>query len=173
MKKIDSNMKIYPSFKNMLLVILSAGGVIILFTVLFTILSNYITTMNTGNITLFYLGDLILPGILVCITIFFIIFTRFRSYYVFTPNGLVFQKYTKKVFYPYKEIIYIDDVRSRKENKVYIYMVSGSEAILSGDTNKVLLSQLLFRCENMLSRNDFLRKYPNKRLTETKSKSDK
>ena len=166
MKSANKNLKIYPSFKNMFLTILSAYVVIVLACILISLLTNYLQNGVFGFLTL----DYILIAILTGITIFFIFFTKYRAYYLLTPNGLVVQKYTKKVFYPYKDVVYIDDIRSRKEKKVYLYFVKGSEAILSSDKQNQLLSQLLLRCENTLTRVDFLKKFPNKNLSDKKVK---
>lgn len=146
----------------MLFTILSCFGIIFLLTLLSSFLSYYFKEKKIG---LTYI-DGILLGIEIVLTIFFIIFTRYKCYYLLEEDGFSFYKYTSKKYYLYKDIAYIDELKSRKEKKVYLYFYDSNDRILASDNKNTLLKQLQLRCDNTLSRIDFVRKFPNKKLND-------
>lgn len=168
MKSTSSNVKIYPSFKSMFITILISFFVIEIVIVCADLLIQYLTKGVVGLSIL----DIILLCVVFVSTVIFIIFTKYRAYYLLTPNGVVVQKYFKKTFYNYKDVIYIDDIRSKKDKRVYLYLVKGSEVTLTSDSKNNLLNQLILRCENLLSRVEFLKKFPNKNLNYSKKRKN-
>lgn len=167
--KNSSLKKIYPSVKTMLTLIISAYLIILICCIAISLVSNYITSQMIGFKPL----DYIIYGILTFVTIIFILITRFRIYIIINTNNFVNQKYFKSVTYDYNKIIFIDDIRSRKDKKVYIYFNNGNELVLTSDARNTLLREIMERCPNLMSRLDFVKKFPNKDLSSHNIKKKK
>lgn len=146
-------MKLRPSPFKMLMIIMILGVVSAVLSFVFSIDfsgKNPVTIQN-----------LILPIVLVALSIAFSIFSYIRAFYILDSKGITQQLLFKKKFFPYNEISYIDDIRSRRTKTLVFYLSSGRQVMLAMDNSCKMLFAVSERCPALLSRSDFLKKHPN------------
>lgn len=149
-------MKIRPSQKKMILIILILG-------VVFVGVSLITPIYNLVN-SKFDVKDIILSIILVVLSIVFSIVTYLRAYYLLGPKSITQQYIVKKKVYMYDDIAYIDDIRSRRSKTLVMYLNSGKQVLMAMDSAGKLLYEVSSRCTKLMSRSEFLKKHPNVRL---------
>jgi hypothetical protein len=66
--------------------------------------------------------------------------------------------------YTYDNIVYINVDYSSKHSTLEFFLNSGKNVLLTMDKDKKLLTELQSRCHKLLSKEEFLKKYPNARL---------
>lgn len=149
-------MKIRPSQLKTCLIILGSGVVFVGLSLISPIIN-----IVKGQ---FKIVDIVLPIILVVVSIVFSLVTYLRAYYYLDRTYFIQQFIIKKKLFYYNNISYIDDIRSRRSKTLVMYLNTGRQVILAMDKNCKLLFEVSSRCQNLLSRSEFLRKHPNVRL---------
>ena len=110
-----------------------------------------------------FLTDLIYTIIILLVCIIFMILTLVNSYYEFDKKHLIY-KSMKTYEYTYDNIVYINVDYSSKHSTLEFFLNSGKNVLLTMDKDKKLLTELQSRCHKLLSKEEFLKKYPNARL---------
>ncbi len=102
----------------------------------------------------------ILLGAWTLVTAFYIIFANRRSYYVFSKKELKHYRGKQILYYPYKDIWFIDEFYSDKKNSIRFFTNRGDERYIIHDKNKTIYKELLVRCPNLLTKADYRAKFP-------------
>lgn len=130
---------------------------LVMITLSFLLLFNW----QTSSLDIYNLGFFIF---LIVGSIIFCAFIYFRSKYELAPHGLIQQMIFKKLFYPYKEIVYIDEEKSENGHNLVVYTKSGRCVYIPLDRKKILFEEMKKRCKDVLPKDEFMRKYPNIKL---------
>lgn len=146
-------MKLRPSPFKMLMIIMILGVV--------SAVLSFVFSIDFSGKTPVTIQNLILPIILVSLSIAFSIYSYIRAYYILDNKGITQQLLFKKKFFPYNEIAYIDDIRSRRTKTLVFYLTNGRQVMLAMDNSCKMLFEVSERCPNLSSRSDFLKKHPN------------
>lgn len=81
-------------------------------------------------------------------------------YYVIENKGIVVHRAGKPLLYKYKEVIYIDRAYSEKHKTVAFMMDTGAVRYLTFDKQGKIYEEMVKRCKNVLSEEEFKSKYP-------------
>lgn len=99
----------------------------------------------------------------IAFTIFIIIGLRLNSYEIH-KNTLVHIKGKERLNYNFADIIYIDEKHSRKHKTMLFYTNKGDERHLVLDPKGILLEKTLERAKNVVSYEEFRRRFPKTKL---------
>lgn len=103
---------------------------------------------------------LIVSGFVICITVLSIL-TLKSTYYVIESNHLSFFRLGKELRYSYKDIIYIDESKGEKTKTLGFFTKHKKVIYLTLDSDGIIYRELLKRCTNLITTEEFIRKYPN------------
>lgn len=100
-------------------------------------------------------------------TIAFIILTTigvsYNSYEIHKSH-LLHLKGQQRLTYNFDDILYIDEAHSRKHKTLLFYTNKGDERHLVLDKDEILLTKTLERAKNVVSREEFMRRFPKTKL---------
>lgn len=96
-------------------------------------------------------------------TILTIIGVRYNSYEI-TKHYLIHIKGKERLSYAYKDILYIDEAHSRKHKTLLFYTNKGDERHLVLDPEGILLESTLERAKNVISFEEYKRRFPKTKL---------
>lgn len=91
------------------------------------------------------------------------VLTPFNLYYEINKKYVEEVKFTKRLVYNFSDIIYINEERSEKKKKVCFYTRFGHVRELYFDKQNIIYKSMLANCKNLMSKEDFERRYPNVR----------
>ena len=109
-------------------------------------------------------SDYIIFGSWVLLTCGYLLVTIKWGYYTITKESLVQRRFTKELYYFYKDVVFIDEEYSIKNKTLRFVMKNGDVRYLISDKKNILLEEMLKRCKNRLEKEDFSIKYPNVKL---------
>lgn len=145
--------KIHTSFKGLLLIYLP---IYLLMTIIF-----YLTVGIVFPPTLTHY--LIIVGWTI-LTAFYVIYGYKNSYYELTKHEIIHTKGANKLHYPYKDIVYIDEVYSAKKLSIRFVTSKGDERYLAHDKGKLVYKTMLEKVERQMTKDELNQKFPRLRL---------
>lgn len=98
----------------------------------------------------------------ICCVILFILFKY--NFYEITNSEIKHHRYNNILIYKYDEILYIDEVYTKKHKTVLFYTNLGDARYLILDKEEKIYSALEKNCKNLISREEFQAKFPNVKL---------
>lgn len=106
-----------------------------------------------------------LPYLLISIwvvgAVLFYIITIKSSYYVLHKKYVVFRKYGKELIYNFSDVLYIDEEKSLKKKTIIFVTNKGHTRYLIFDKKNVLFNVMIQKCNNRISKEQLLMKFPN------------
>ena len=103
-------------------------------------------------------------GLYVVISIFMLVMSLTRNFYVIENKYLVAVKGNKELYYDYNDVVYIDKAQSEKKKILCFYTNKGHRRYLPFDKDGKIYQVMCNKCHNLLSEEDFKNKYPNVKL---------
>ncbi|MDY0214254.1 MAG: hypothetical protein RBS24_01795 [Bacilli bacterium] len=147
------NKKIYTSFKGLLIIYLP---VYFLVAIIF-----YLIMGITFPPTLYHY---LAVGIWTITTIIYLIFGYKSSYYEIGKHELIHHKGKQVLYYPYKDIIYIDENYSSKKLSIRFVTRKGDERYLAHDPQKLVYQAMLAKVEPYWSIEEINKAFPKLKL---------
>ena len=99
-------------------------------------------------------------ALFVVISVFMLVMSLVRNFYVIESKYLVVVKGTKEMYYNYADVVYIDKARSEKKKVLTFYTNKGHIRYLPFDKDGKIYKAMCNKCHNLLSEEEFHNKYP-------------
>ncbi|HPY79581.1 MAG TPA: hypothetical protein PLY58_02585 [Bacilli bacterium] len=103
-------------------------------------------------------------GVFLGMSIVIFILTISTYFYVIEKDQLVVVKFRRGLFYPYSDILYIEQNPNKKEATITIVMKSGQSIYLIPDKVNKLFEALEKNCKNLMSKEDVKNRFPRIKL---------
>lgn len=87
-----------------------------------------------------------------------------RNFYVIENKYLVQVRAFKEAYYHYNDVVYIDKEQSEKKRTLVFYTNKGHVRYLAFDRNGEIYQAMLKKCNNLLSKEEFKKLYPNVKM---------
>ena len=87
-----------------------------------------------------------------------------RNFYVIENKYLVQVRAFKEAYYHYNDVVYIDKEQSEKKRTLVFYTNKGHVRYLAFDRNGEIYQAMLKKCNNLLSKEEFKKSYPNVKM---------
>ena len=100
----------------------------------------------------------------VAIMVTILIFALNGYYYIIEKDRLIVKKFNKELIFPYKNIVYIDEEESIKTKIVTMVTNKGDVIYLNFDKKGILFKTLVEKCNNVTTKEEAKRKYPNAKI---------
>ena len=100
----------------------------------------------------------------VVISVFMLVLSLTRNFYVIEKKYLVVVKGNKNMFYNYEDVVYIDKEQSEKRRVLCFCTNKGHTRYLPFDKERKIYSTMCNRCHNLLSLEEFRSQYPSVKL---------
>lgn len=84
-----------------------------------------------------------------------------RNFYVIENKYLVQVRAFKEAYYHYNDVVYIDKKQAEKKRTLAFYTNKGHVKYLPFDKNGEIYQAMLKKCNNLLSEEEFKKRYPN------------
>ena len=97
----------------------------------------------------------------VVMSVFMLVMSLVRNFYVIESKYLVVVKGTKEMYYYYNDVVYIDKERSEKKKVLTFYTNKDHARYLPFDKDGKIYKTMCNKCHNLLSEEEFHNKYPN------------
>lgn len=145
--------RIYPSFKALLAIYVPVYLIVLI--VFYLIVG--VTFPPT-------LTHYLISGGWTILTIFYLIYGYKSSYYELNKHELIHTKGGTRLIYPFKDIVYIDEVYSDKKLSLRFVTRKGDERYLAHDPKRIIYSELKKRVPVTLTKSELLKAYPKLKL---------
>lgn len=96
--------------------------------------------------------------------LFFCIMALRTSYYELTKKGITYHKPGRNLYYGFNMILYIDEKYSEKHHVMLCYTDKGKDLYIVFDTKGKIYEYALKYCENLMTKEEYLRQFPNIRM---------
>ena len=106
----------------------------------------------------------ILIGIFIVVSVFMLVLSLTRNFYVVESKYLVVVKAFKETIYNYADVVYIDNEQSEKKRVLVFCTRFGHSRYLPFDKEGKIYATFLKKCHNLLEEDQFRAKYPNVKL---------
>ena len=103
-------------------------------------------------------------GLYVVISVFMLVMSLTRNFYVIESKYLVTVKGNKEMYYHYADVVYIDKKQSEKKRVLCFYTNKGHRRYLPFDKEGKIYETMCNKCHNVLSEEQFKEKYPDVKL---------
>lgn len=107
-----------------------------------------------------YLPYLIISIWLVGAVVFYILTIKF-NYYTLYKKYVVVHRYTKQMTYYFSDVLYIDEVQSEKKKTIIFVTNKGHSRYLIFDKKNILYPIMKEKCQNTISKEQLMKKFPN------------
>ena len=87
-----------------------------------------------------------------------------RNFYVIENKYLVQVRAFKEAYYHYNDVVYIDKEQSEKKRTLVFCTNKGHVRYLAFDRNGEIYQAMLKKCNNLLSKEEFKKRYPNVKM---------
>ena len=87
-----------------------------------------------------------------------------RNFYVIENKYLVQVRAFKESYYHYNDVVYIDEEQAEKKRTLAFYTNKGHVKYLPFDKNGEIYQTMLKKCNNLLSEEEFKKRYPNVKI---------
>ena len=106
----------------------------------------------------------VIIGLFVFISVFMLVLSLTRNFYVIESKYLVVVKGRKEVCYNYSDVVYIDKAQAEKKRVLAFATKQGFTRYLPFDKEGKIYDTFLKKCKNLLSEEEFKKQYPDKSL---------
>ena len=103
-------------------------------------------------------------GLFVFFSIFMLVLSLTRNFYVIESKFIVVVKGTKNYTYEYADVVYIDKEQTEKKRILTFCTNKGSVRYLPFDKEGKIYTTFLNKCHNLLDLEEFKSKYPNAKI---------
>ena len=103
-------------------------------------------------------------GLFVIISIFMLVLSLTRNFYVIESKYLVVVKGNKEMYYHYEDVVYIDREHSEKKRVLTFYTNKGHARYLPFDKEGKIYNTMINKCHNVITKEEFHTQYPNVKL---------
>lgn len=93
-----------------------------------------------------------------------LILSLVRNFYVIENKYLVQVRAFKEAYYHYNDVVYIDKEQSEKKRTLVFYTNKGHVRYLAFDRNGAIYQAMLKKCNNLLNKEEFKKRYPNVKM---------
>ena len=87
-----------------------------------------------------------------------------RNFYVIESKYLVQVRAFKEAYYHYNDVVYIDKEQAEKKRTLAFYTNKGHVKYLPFDRNGEIYKAMLKKCNNLLDKEEFKKRYPNVKI---------
>ncbi len=102
--------------------------------------------------------------VFVAVSVLMLVLSLKRNFYVIENKYIVVVRSFKNMYYNYSDVVYIDKEQSEKRKILCFATNRGDARYLPFDKNGEIYKTMLKRCNNLLSEEEFKRRYPNVKL---------
>ena len=103
-------------------------------------------------------------GVFVFISIFMLVLSLTRNFYVIESKYLVVIKGTREMIYNYTDVVYIDKEQTERKRVLCFYTNKGNARYLPFDKEGKIYTTFLNKCHNLLDLEEFKRRYPDAKI---------
>ena len=156
--------KIFPKRSKIIGILIATMAALALLCILaFGSRFNYFNKTWEQCIPLFT-RDMIILAVAIALTVAASIMLSAKNYYVITKDSLVHHRMYDELYYNYKDILYIDEEYTHKKETLLFYTNKGDQRFLVLDKEHKIYDALKSNCKNLISREEFHRKFPKVKL---------
>ena len=155
--------KLYPSKKVLLKTYLIVAIFVVV--VIFLIFSSrFAWTYSSENTTTYIIQDIVvfLIGIVISVIGWFLLTSK--NYYEVTNSAIIHHKLNSTFTYDFNNVLYIDENYTKKHKTLLFYNNKGKDLFLTLDKDMELLKIFNKECKNLISREEFHKKFPKVKL---------
>ena len=102
----------------------------------------------------------VIIGLFVFISIFMLVMSLTRNFYVIEKKCLVVIKGNKEYRYNYDDVVYIDKAQTEKKKNLSFCTKKGHTRYLPFDKEGKIYEAFIKNCHNLLERDEFIKQYP-------------
>ena len=102
----------------------------------------------------------VIIGLFIFFSIFMLVLSLTRNFYVIESKRLVVIKGRKEYYYNYADVVYIDKEQSEKKRVLVFCTNKGIARYLPFDKEGKIYTAFLNKCHNVLELEEFKKKYP-------------
>ena len=108
--------------------------------------------------------QILIIALFVVISVFMLVLSLTRNFYVIESKYLVVVKGAKEMYYHYDDVVYIDKAQTEKRKVLCFATNKGHARYLPFDKEGRIYQAFQNKCHNLLSEEEFRIKYPNIKL---------
>ena len=108
--------------------------------------------------------QILIIALYVIISVFMLVLSLTRNFYVIESKYLVVVKGTKEMYYHYTDVVYIDKEQTEKRKVLCFATNKGHARYLPFDKEGKIYKTLINKCHNLLSEEEFKERFPNVKL---------
>ena len=106
----------------------------------------------------------VIIGLFVFFSVFMLVLSLTRNFYVIESKYLVVVKGRKEMIYNYNDVVYIDKAQTEKKKVLTFATKQGFVRYLPFDKEGKIYTTFLKKCKDLLSEEEFRNQYPNIKL---------
>ena len=124
----------------------------------------FLSCINLFCFQKFGTTQIVVICVYVFISIFMLVLSLTRNFYVVQGKNLLVVKGTRMMNYEFNNVVYIDEATSRRKKTVYFCTDKGVVRYLPFDKEGKILDVMLSKCKNLLDLDEFRRRFPNAKI---------
>ena len=124
----------------------------------------FLSCINLFLFTKFGVIQILVILVYVGVSILMLVLSLKRNFYVIESKYLVVVRSFKEMYYHYSDVVYIDKEKSEKKKVLCFVTNKGHSRYLPFDAKGEIYKVMLKRCNNLLSKEDFEKRFPNVKL---------
>ena len=124
----------------------------------------FLSCINLFFFQKFGATQIVIIALFVFISIFMLVLSLVRNFYVVEPKYLVVVKGTRVMNYDYSDVVYIDEETSKRKKTVTFCTNKGHVRYLPFDKEGKIYDVMVSKCKNRLELDEFRRRYPNAKI---------
>lgn len=124
----------------------------------------FLSCINLFLFTKFGVIQILVILVYVGVSILMLVLSLKRNFYVIESKYLVVVRSFKEMYYHYSDVVYIDKEKSEKKKVLCFVTNKGHARYLPFDAEGEIYKVMLKRCNNLLSKEDFEKRFPNVKL---------
>ena len=124
----------------------------------------FLSCINLFLFTKFGVIQILVILVYVGVSILMLVLSLKRNFYVIESKYLVVVRSFKEMYYHYSDVVYIDKEKSEKKKVLSFVTNKGHARYLPFDAKGEIYKVMLKRCNNLLSKEDFEKRFPNVKL---------
>lgn len=124
----------------------------------------FLSCMNLFLFSEWGVVQILIIALFVILSVFMLVLSLVRNYYVIESKYLVVVKGPKVMYYYYTDVVYIDIPQTEKRKVLCFFTNKGHARYLPFDKNQEIYKAMKKKCHNLLSDADFKAQYPDAKL---------
>ena len=124
----------------------------------------FVSCINLFCFQKFGATQIVVIALFVFISIFMLVLSLVRNFYVVEPKYLVVVKGTRVMNFDYSDVVYIDEETSKRKKTVTFCTNKGHVRYLPFDKDGKIYDVMVSKCKNRLEFDEFRRRYPNAKI---------